>query len=84
MDNDYFIGTDDETINLNILDTNDTTLLEKEKKEQEDLVLKSLRKDYVSFLREYYQADEKLFDMVDDLLEESDEQDKLITILNSL
>lgn len=83
MDDYKFILADD-AINLDVLDTQDTTLFEKEKKAQEEQLLKTLREDYVAFLREYYNADEKLFDMVEDLLEESEDQEKLLKILDSL
>lgn len=81
---DYNFILGDDAIDLDILDTHDYTLFEKEKKEQEELVLKTIREDYVAFLREYYEADEKLFDMVEELLEESEDQEKLMQILNSL
>jgi len=80
----FIIDNDDDAINLENLDTSNLPLSEKEEKEQEELVLKSLRQDYISFLREYYEADDKLFDMVEELLEESNEQEKLMKILDSL
>ena len=80
----YKFVSDDDGINLDILDTHDKTLFEKEKLEQEEQVLKSLREDYISSLREEYDADEKLFDAVEELLEESEDQNKLLQILDSL
>ena len=80
----YKFVSDDDGINLDILDTHDKTLFEKEKLAQEEQVLKSLREGYISSLREEYDADEKLFDAVEELLEESDDQEKLLQILDSL
>lgn len=83
MDSYKFIS-DDDAIDLNILDTHDKTLFEKEKQQREESVMKSLREDYVSFMRENYEADDNLFDMVEDLLEESEDQEKLLKVLDSL
>ncbi len=80
----YKLIDDDDAINFDTLDTHDKTLFEKEKIAQEEQVLKSLREDYISSLREEYDADEKLFDAVEELLEESDDQNKLLQILDSL
>ena len=81
---DYNFILGDDAIDLNLLDTNNKILYEEGEKEQEQLFLKNIREDYIAFLREYYEADEKLFDMIEELLEESEDQEKLMKILDSL
>lgn len=73
---------EDDSVDLVEVDTENQTLFEKEKQKQE--LLNSLKNDYMATLRDEYKADEKLFVMVDELLSESEDQEKLIKILDSL
>jgi hypothetical protein len=82
--NDYKFISDDDAIDLDDLDKIDKTLFEKEKQEHEEMVLKFIRDDYIESLRENYDADENLFTIVEELFEESEDQEKLIKILDSL
>jgi predicted adenine nucleotide alpha hydrolase (AANH) superfamily ATPase len=83
MDEYKFILNDD-SIDLAVLNTNDKTLFEKETAERKEVLLNTIKEDYISFLRENYDADEKLFDMMGELIEESEDQEKLLKILDSL
>ena len=84
MENYTLLLQEEDTINLVELDTKNPTLFEKEKIEHQQELLKSLKDDYIASLRNEYNADEKLFEMVDELLSESEDQEKLIKILDSL
>ncbi len=47
-------------------------------------LLKSYREEYIDSLRDEYHADDSLFENIYDLLEESEDQEKLIKVIDSL
>jgi hypothetical protein len=87
VDSDYFgyVEKDDEKeLDFANLDIRQLTQHGRETDRRQKDILSYLRDDYIDNLKEQYDADEKLFDMVEDLLEESQDQDKLMDILDML
>jgi hypothetical protein len=87
VDSDYFgyVEKDDEKeLDFANLDIQQLTQHRRETDRRQKDILSYLADDYIDNLKEQYDADEKLFDMVEDLLEESQDQDKLMDILDML
>jgi hypothetical protein len=82
MNNDN-IDQDNESIDFDKLDLN-TNIPQKNKQIQKKQLLDDFTKEYVESLKQNYDADTKLFDMISELLEESEDKEKSIQILNSL
>jgi hypothetical protein len=82
MNNDN-IDQDNESIDFDKLDLN-TNIPQKNKQIQKKQLLDDFTKEYVESLKQNYDADIKLFDMISELLEESEDKEKSIQILNSL
>jgi hypothetical protein len=82
MNNDN-IDQDNESIDFDKLDLN-TNIPQKNKQIQKKQLLHDFTKEYVESLKQNYDADTKLFDMISELLEESEDKEKSIQILNSL
>ena len=49
-----------------------------------NIIINDYSNDYIESLKENYEADEILFDTLNDLMNESKEKDKLIKVLDSL
>jgi hypothetical protein len=85
LDSNYF-GYDEESEELDFSNLNIKKTIQHREiadRRQKD-ILAHLRDDYIGNLKEKYEADEKLFDMVEELLEESQDQNKLMDILDML
>jgi len=86
MINDFFM-TDADDFNVDIEFSKfkkEETLFAKKDLVGDDDFLRVLKEEYISSLKKEYNADSSLFDSLDDLVEESEDKDKLIDILNSL
>jgi len=80
----YTLVLDEDNINLTDFNSEQNILFEQDSLEQKHLLMKALREDYMTTLREEYKTDDKLFDMVGELLEESEDQTKLMQIIDTL
>ncbi len=83
MNNDLLI-LDDESIDLDQIGTENTVSFEKKKLKHKEELIKSLKDDYMISLRENYDADDNLLTIMDELLKESNDHEKLIKILDTL
>ena len=84
MENYKLLLEEDDSIDMDTLDVEEETLFLKKITSQKEQLLSSLKNDYMDSLRENYDADEKLFHIIDELIEESEDQEKLLKILDSL
>ncbi len=75
---------DTDNIDFSKLEVEQDTLFDKNISQNKDEVMKLFREDYIASLQDEYNPDPNLINYVNDLLEESDEQDLLIKVLKTL
>ncbi|MEA3513667.1 MAG: hypothetical protein U9R37_08705 [Campylobacterota bacterium] len=79
----YVLFDDGVDFDLNSIDSADDITESEDKLDKE--ALKAFQNEYLNSLREeYHNADVLLFDTLNDLIEESDDKEKLMAILDSL
>jgi len=77
------INIDDETIDFNKLNLN-TNTPEINKKIEQDNLIDQFVQEYLANLKDTYEPEDNLFNIISELLEESEDKEKSIQILNSL
>ncbi len=80
---DKHIYSDNETIDFNKLDLN-TNIPKLQKRTQQEQLLDEYIEEYLLTLKENYDAQDNLFEIISELLDESEDKEKSIQILNSL
>jgi|GEM_PF-4116513 len=82
--NSDLLTLDEESIDLDTIGTENIISFEKNKLKHKNQLINSLKDDYIISLKENYNADDNLFTIMDELLEESNDHEKLIKILDTL
>lgn len=86
MSNDFFIPEDEIDYNIDFqeIKVKPTITMKKNASPIDSHFLNALKEEYVTSLKEKYDVDSKLFNHMEELLEEAEDQEKLMQILDSL